>query len=158
MDYVKFIYRPLAARAAHHVLVGRHRVRQSPDRGRFTRADVDDLLKSAWVHYAERVGKLRPEPTVGSRMNVRLACFTMSFFNALLARSVVAACVRRQSCPNPGSREAFRCFNLDYALAITRTKIGEAVFIKEADMGPPVRAVPVYEFAASLQPQLPPDS
>jgi hypothetical protein len=47
---------------------------------------------------------------------------------------------------------------LDYAFAITRTKIGEAVFIKEADMGPPVRAVPVYEFAASLQPQLPPDS
>jgi len=85
MDYVKFIYRPLAARAAHHVLVGRHRVRRSLDRGRFTRADVDDLLKSAWVHYAERVGKLRPEPTVGSRMNVRLACFTMSFFNALLA-------------------------------------------------------------------------
>jgi hypothetical protein len=32
---------------------------QSPDRGRFTRADVDDLLKSALVHYAERVGKLR---------------------------------------------------------------------------------------------------
>jgi hypothetical protein len=29
MDYVKFIYRPLAARAAHRVLVGRHRVRQS---------------------------------------------------------------------------------------------------------------------------------
>jgi hypothetical protein len=25
------------------------------------------------------------EPTIGSRMNVRLACFTMSFFNALLA-------------------------------------------------------------------------
>ena len=85
MDYVKFIYRPLAARAAHHVLVGRNRARQSADRGRFTRADVDDLLKTAWVHYAERVGKLRPEPTVGSRMNVRLACFTMSFFNALLA-------------------------------------------------------------------------
>jgi len=51
MDYVKFIYRPLAARAAHHVLVGRNRARQSADRGRFTRADVDDLLKTAWVHY-----------------------------------------------------------------------------------------------------------
>ena len=61
MDYVKFIYRPLAARAARQVLVGRNRVRQSPDRGRFTRADVDDLLKAAWVHYAEHVGKLPPE-------------------------------------------------------------------------------------------------
>jgi ubiquinone biosynthesis protein len=85
MDYVRFIYRPLAARAARQVLVGRNRVRQSPDRGRFTRADVGALLKTAWIDYAERAEKLPPEPTVGSRMNVRLACFMMSFFNALLA-------------------------------------------------------------------------
>lgn len=85
MDYVQFIYRPLASRAARQVLVGRTRARQSPERGRFTRADVDDLLKAAWVRYAEVVGKLPPEPTIGSRMNVRLACFTMSFFDALLA-------------------------------------------------------------------------
>ena len=57
-------------------------------------------MKTAWVDYAERAGKLPPEPTVGSRMNVRLACFTMSFFNALLASGtereyaieLVAAC------------------------------------------------------------------
>jgi hypothetical protein len=88
MDYVKFIYRPLAARAARHALVGRNRARQSPDQGRFARADVDNLLKTAWGHYAERTGKLPPEPTVGSRMNVRLACFTMSFFDALLAAGI----------------------------------------------------------------------
>jgi hypothetical protein len=69
-------------------VVGRNRAPQSPDRGRFTRANVDDILTSAWVHYAERVGTLPPEPTVGSRMNVRLACFTMSFFDALLASGV----------------------------------------------------------------------
>ena len=85
MDYVQFIYRPLAARAARQVLVGRNRARQSPYRGRFTRIDVDALLKTAWANYAERVGKLPAEPTVGSRMNLRLACFTMSFFDALLA-------------------------------------------------------------------------
>lgn len=55
MDYVKFIYRPLTARAARQVLVGRNRLRQSPGRGRFTHADVDALLKSAWANYAERV-------------------------------------------------------------------------------------------------------
>ena len=77
MDYVKFIYRPLAARAARQVLVGRNRARQSPDRGRFTHADVDGLLKVAWLRYTEDVGNLPAEPTVGSRMNVRLACFTM---------------------------------------------------------------------------------
>lgn len=84
MDYVKFIYRPLAGHAARRTLVGRNRARQSPERGRFTRADVNDLLKTAWVQYTEREGTLPPEPTVGSRMNVRLACFTMSFFDALL--------------------------------------------------------------------------
>jgi hypothetical protein len=88
MDYVKFIYRPLAARAARQAMVGRNRTRESPDRGRFTRANVDDVLAKAWVHYAERAGKLPLEPTVGSRMNVRLACFTMSLFDALLASGV----------------------------------------------------------------------
>jgi len=49
---------------------------------------VDTLLKTAWGDYAERVVKLPPEPTVGSRMNVKLACFTISFFNALLGIGV----------------------------------------------------------------------
>ena len=71
MDYVKFVYRPLAARAARQALVGRNRAPQSPDRGRFTRADVDTLLKTAWSDYAERVVKLPLEPTVGSRMSPR---------------------------------------------------------------------------------------
>jgi hypothetical protein len=84
MDYVQFIYRPLAARAARHALVGRNRARLSPEQGRFTRADVNYILGAAWVRYAGGVAKLPPEPTVGSRMNLRLACFTMSFFEALM--------------------------------------------------------------------------
>jgi hypothetical protein len=88
MDYVQFVYRPLAARAARQALVGRNRTRQSPDGGRFTRADVDGLLKEAWGYYADRVGDLPVEPTVGSRMNVRLACFTMCFFKAALAADI----------------------------------------------------------------------
>jgi L-2-amino-thiazoline-4-carboxylic acid hydrolase len=91
MDYVKFIYRPLVARAARQGLVGRNRERQSPERGRFPRADVDGLLKTAWGYYAERVGDVPMEPTVGSKMNVRLACFTISFFNAALAAGVERA-------------------------------------------------------------------
>jgi hypothetical protein len=86
MDYVKFIYRPLAARAARQALIGRERTRGAPGLGRFTRSDVHDLLKTAWGNYAQREVELPWEPTVGSRMNVRLACFTMTFFNALLAR------------------------------------------------------------------------
>jgi hypothetical protein len=45
---------------------------------------VDGLLNQAWIDYAKRAKQLPPEPTVGSRMNVRLACFTMSFFEAPL--------------------------------------------------------------------------
>jgi hypothetical protein len=56
MDTVGFIYRPLTARAARQALVGRNRSRESPGRGRFTRADVDGLLKTAWNDYAERIG------------------------------------------------------------------------------------------------------
>jgi ubiquinone biosynthesis protein len=84
MDYVKFVYRPLAARAARQALIGRNRAQRSPERGRFTRGDVDALLKTAWRDYTARVVKLQPEPTAGSRMNVKLACFTLSFCNALL--------------------------------------------------------------------------
>jgi hypothetical protein len=91
MDYVKVIYRPLAARAARQALIGRNRARKFPDQGRFTRADVDATLKMAWCHYAEQVGTLPREPTIGSRMNVRLACFTMAFFNALLSRGTERA-------------------------------------------------------------------
>ena len=86
MDYVKFIYGPLAARAARQAVVVRNQ--QSPDQGRFTRADVDGFLKTAWTHYFERANKLPSAPCVGSRMNVRLACFTMSFLDALLASGV----------------------------------------------------------------------
>ncbi|MDE2135725.1 MAG: L-2-amino-thiazoline-4-carboxylic acid hydrolase [Alphaproteobacteria bacterium] len=84
MDGVRLLYRPLASIAAHRVLIGRLRSRDTAEKGRFTRADVDGLLDAAWMHYRERIGNLPPQPTIGSTMNVRLACFTMSFFDALL--------------------------------------------------------------------------
>jgi hypothetical protein len=88
VDWVSLIYRPLAARAAARVLVGRVRSRHKPELGRFTRVDVDLLLEDAWGRYRRQAPKLPAQPTVGSRMNVRLACFTMSFFDALLAKGV----------------------------------------------------------------------
>lgn len=88
MDAVRFLYRPLARLAAHRALIGRLRSRKAADRGRFTRADIDDLLRVAWTHYGERVGNLPLQPTIGSTMNVRLACFTMSFFDALLEKDI----------------------------------------------------------------------
>ena len=85
MDWVSLIYRPLTVHAARRVLVGRVRSRLAPERGRFVRADVDGLLKRAWADYLRRTADLPPQPTAGSRMNLRLACFTLSFFDALTA-------------------------------------------------------------------------
>ncbi len=88
MDGVRLLYRPLAGLAAHRVMIGRLRSRGAADRGRFTRTDVDGLLRVAWSRYGERGGTLPPQPTIGSAMNVRLACFTMSFFDALLEKDI----------------------------------------------------------------------
>ena len=88
MDWARILYRPLVARAARHVLVGRIRSRQSPEKGRFTRADVDGFLHGAWARYKADAAGLPSQPTIGSRMNVRLASFTMSFFDELLASGV----------------------------------------------------------------------
>lgn len=85
MDVVRFLYRPLTARAARRVLVGRLRNMRDPAKGRFTRTDIDGLLKISWDQYRKDVGDLPPQPTFGSRMNVRLACFTKSFFEAMVA-------------------------------------------------------------------------
>ncbi len=85
MDTVKLIYESLTKRAARRALVGRVRTRVSPDKGRFVRADVTRLLDAAWQRYDDAVGSLPAQPTAGSTMNVRLACFTFSFFEELLA-------------------------------------------------------------------------
>jgi hypothetical protein len=84
MDLVKTVYRPLAMRAARQVLVGRTRTPGQPEGGRFTRDDVDRLLDAAWRDYDQQAPQLPHQPAVGSAMNVRLACFTLSFFRQLL--------------------------------------------------------------------------
>ncbi|MEO8901951.1 MAG: hypothetical protein ABI627_10525, partial [Polyangiaceae bacterium] len=88
IDWVKAFYRPLARRATQRVIAGRIRDRLSPGKGRFTRRDVDKLLEGAWDAYDQAVPTLAVQPTRGSTMNVRLACFTLSVFNALLALDV----------------------------------------------------------------------
>ena len=91
MDWTRLLYRPLVKRAARRALIGRVRSRQVPEKARFTRAEVDECLVTAWGYYRERVCNLAPQPTIGSTMNVRLACFTMSFFDALLAKGIERA-------------------------------------------------------------------
>lgn len=88
MDLVMLTYRPLTKRAARRVLAGRLRDRLRAEAGRFTRTEVDAVDRCAWLRYATAAPNLPSQPTVGSTMNVRLACFTCSFFEELLARGV----------------------------------------------------------------------
>jgi hypothetical protein len=90
-DYVKGVFRPIGAWAARRALVGRNRSRHAPQLGRFTRADVDRLLANAWHRYDAQAPDLPVQPTLGSRMNIRLACLTMSLFRALLEEGVERA-------------------------------------------------------------------
>ncbi len=80
----KVIFQPITRRAARRTLTGRNRLRHAPQRGRFTRADVDRLISQAWATYAREALTLPPQPTHGSRLNVRLACLTVGLFRALL--------------------------------------------------------------------------
>jgi hypothetical protein len=88
MDWVKLVYQPLATHALRSTLVGRGRERSVAERGRFTRLDATRLLRAAWRRYDEECPALPPQPTVGSTMNVRLACFTRAVFEELLAMGV----------------------------------------------------------------------
>lgn len=54
-------------------------------------SQIFGIVRSACLNYAARVRELPREPTSGSRMNGRLASFTMSFFDALLASGVERA-------------------------------------------------------------------
>jgi hypothetical protein len=85
------IVRPVVQWAARRVIVGRNRVRDRPDHGRFTRADVRQIHRAAWRMFGELASGRPREPTRGGRMNVWLAGLTLAYFRALLATGVERA-------------------------------------------------------------------
>lgn len=85
---VKLLFRPLFNRATRHTLLGRNRDRQAPENGRFTASDVNQILETSWRNFDALAPYVPEQPTVGSRMNVLLACVTLSFFRALLSADV----------------------------------------------------------------------
>ncbi|MFV1998433.1 MAG: L-2-amino-thiazoline-4-carboxylic acid hydrolase [Acidiferrobacterales bacterium] len=85
---IKTIFRPTIKRAARAALVGRMRDRDSPDKGRFTRAEVDRILKQTWQSYDQLAPLVPREPKLGNRMNMLLACTSLAFFRVLLAADI----------------------------------------------------------------------
>ncbi len=82
--------KPVCQMAARRSILGRPRSSE-PAAGRFTRADVSGLLERTWSLFAESVTQLPPQPTAGSRLNIRLAALTLAFFEALRHRGVERA-------------------------------------------------------------------
>ena len=84
----RFVMKPVLNWAARRVLTGRRRSLQRPEAGRFSGTDVDAVLRRLWRTYDELAPGIRDEPTLGARMNVRLACATVAAHRALAASGV----------------------------------------------------------------------
>ncbi len=82
-DPVRLLFPLLTCRAARQALTGRSRSRLDPAAGRFTRADADRVVACAWQHYDAHVRDVLPQPTVGARLVLRLACWTAGLFHSL---------------------------------------------------------------------------
>lgn len=87
----KLICEPLVSWAAHRVIVGRNRAPHEPEKGRFTQIEVKRLLDQCWRDFDQLAPDLSLEPTVGSRMNVRLAALTLA-----MLRNLTVAGIERQ--------------------------------------------------------------
>ena len=83
--------RALVFRLVRHVLIGRLRDSGEPLRGRLTRHDIADILDHAATEFTRLAAALPEEPTVGSRLLVRLAAWTLAVDRALQSHTVPAA-------------------------------------------------------------------
>lgn len=82
---LKLMYRPVTSQAARASLMGRNRDRHNPDKGRFTRAEVDNILKRVWLTYDQLAPLVPQETTLGNRMVMLLSCVTLACFRVLMA-------------------------------------------------------------------------
>lgn len=69
-------------------MVGRLKCHQDSRKGRFTRAEIKEILKKVWSEFESHSEKVPREETVGGRMNIQLACLTLSAFKVLLASGI----------------------------------------------------------------------
>ncbi len=87
-NIVKILFRLVIRNAAYSVLVGQRTSPASPDPSTFSGADVKTILVQTWKAYDSLAQEVPHEPTIGSQMNVFLACITLSAFHSLRATGV----------------------------------------------------------------------
>jgi len=87
-NLVKATFKPVIKQATKAELVGRTRDHQSPEKGRFTKKDVTDLLGRVWQMYDELAPHVPQEPKPGNQMNMLLSCITLACFRILMAEGI----------------------------------------------------------------------
>jgi hypothetical protein len=87
---LKVFYRPMVRRTCAQILTGRMIERNQPERGRFLRYDVNQILKETWREVDEILpdAELDRLPTLGNRQNVFFAVLTVAFYHALIGTGV----------------------------------------------------------------------
>jgi len=88
MTLFKLAMNPVFKLAARRVITGRNRSYADSTKGRFTRADANLLLKNLWKNFDELAQDLPEQPTFGARMNIKLACVTLSFYRSLRSMGI----------------------------------------------------------------------
>jgi L-2-amino-thiazoline-4-carboxylic acid hydrolase len=79
---------PASKWALRRALLGRVRCRHEPQKGRFSAADLNRIHEQAWRNFDMLFGDVPEGATVGTRMNLMLACLSLSAFRALMALGV----------------------------------------------------------------------
>ena len=87
--------KPILNAAARHVLAGRSRSTSEPEKGRFSRRDVNHILRQTWRSFDAMAADIPSERVLGARIALRLACATIAAYGALVAEGLDAAEARR---------------------------------------------------------------
>lgn len=83
--------RPMTHVFASRAIVGRCRSPATPGAGRFARTEVRALVRRAWRIFAARPVDLPTQHTVGGRLLIEYAGFTLALFQALLEHGIERA-------------------------------------------------------------------
>jgi hypothetical protein len=84
----KFFGKPVTKWVARRAMIGRNRSRLEPEQGRFTTAEVNRILDQSWRDFDTLLPDLSRQPTLGSRLNLRLATLTLTFYRNLTAAGI----------------------------------------------------------------------
>jgi hypothetical protein len=83
-NLLKLICQPVVGRVAFSGLVGRNRDQDHPTKGRFTHAEVKEILAQVWKKYGQLSSELPKQSALGNQMNLYLSCITFCCLQTLL--------------------------------------------------------------------------